>query len=170
MSRVYFIKPIGMDGPIKIGCSRFPEGRRSSLETWSPFPLEVIAEVEGGFDTELRFHQSFAHLHDRREWFRPDAVLLAVIAAINAGTFDLDMLPPVDPALGAKWRARKALPEWHAKQGALTRRAWAAEYASKRRCPVDYRGVYRDGREADIPVIEDFIAHAHRPAHPIQAN
>lgn len=93
MRRVYFIRPIGMKGPIKIGCSLSPDGRRSSLETWSPFPLEIIAEVEGGFGTERRFHALFAEWHQGREWFLWTIRLQQVIDAINAQVFDLDSLP-----------------------------------------------------------------------------
>ena len=46
MTYVYFIKPIGMDGPIKIGCSVSPDRRRETLEWWCPFPLEILAEIE----------------------------------------------------------------------------------------------------------------------------
>lgn len=93
MKRVYFIKPIGMDGPIKIGCSVSPEGRRASLEAWCPFPLEVMAEIEGSYDLEQRFHARFLHLHERLEWFAAGEDLLAAIADIRGGRFDIDSLP-----------------------------------------------------------------------------
>lgn len=93
MKRVYFIKPIGMAGPIKIGCSQSPNGRRETLETWSPFTLEVVAEIDGGFALEQRFHAMFAHSHERREWFRYTPELGEVIRAIQAGTFDVSALP-----------------------------------------------------------------------------
>jgi hypothetical protein len=84
-----------MDGPIKIGCSQQPQGRASNLETWSPFALEVVAEIDAGhgFQLEHRFHAAFEHLHQRREWFHPGPDLLTVIAAIRAGTFDVGSLP-----------------------------------------------------------------------------
>src|SRR3546814_12747101 len=41
MKRVYFIRPIGQAGPVKIGCSVGPNKRRPELETWSPVPLEI---------------------------------------------------------------------------------------------------------------------------------
>jgi len=91
--KVYFIKPIGMDGPIKIGCSAAPDTRRSTLETWSPFPLEIIAEIEGGEQLERRFHAKFTAQHKSREWFSVSADLLVTIEAINAGTFEIETLP-----------------------------------------------------------------------------
>jgi len=91
--RVYFIKPIGMDGPIKIGCSVAPDGRRATLEQWSPFPLEVVAEIDGDFGLETRFHCAFAESWRGREWFNVTPELTATIEAIKAGSFDLDALP-----------------------------------------------------------------------------
>lgn len=91
--RVYFIRPIGMQGPIKIGCSHSPTGRRSTLETWSPFPLEILAEIEGCEKIERRFHALFTAQHQSREWFHWSPELEATIAAINAGTFNIETLP-----------------------------------------------------------------------------
>lgn len=42
---VYFVKPVGMDGPIKIGCTTTPAARIESLTIWSPFPLEVLVTI-----------------------------------------------------------------------------------------------------------------------------
>jgi hypothetical protein len=93
MRRVYFIKPVGHDGPIKIGCSYSPDSRRSTLACWSPFPLEIVAEIAGGFDLERRFHARFVHLHSRREWFNWAPDLQAVIDEIVSGAFDIATLP-----------------------------------------------------------------------------
>ena len=43
---VYFIKPVGMEGPIKIGCSIMPTERLEGLAVWSPFPLEIVAAIQ----------------------------------------------------------------------------------------------------------------------------
>lgn len=90
---VYFIKPKGMDGPIKIGCSKSPECRLSALDTWSPFPLEIIAEYAGDKAIEGRFHALFQDTHERREWFAASPAIAAAVVAINAGTFDPSILP-----------------------------------------------------------------------------
>lgn len=111
MSKVYFIKPKGLEGPIKIGCSFSPDNRRRTLETWSPFALEIIAEVSGGFHLERQFHALFAQWHERREWFTATPELLAVIASIQEGAFDASTLPAPKrlaankSALGAAQRA-----------------------------------------------------------------
>lgn len=90
---VYFIKPIGMDGPIKIGCSVSPDNRRETLAQWSPFPLEVVAQIEGDFGLERRFHCKFNGSSRGREWFDNTPELTWAIASIQVGAFDLDSLP-----------------------------------------------------------------------------
>lgn len=94
MRRVYFIKPIGMDGPVKIGCSHSPDGRLSTLNTWSPFALEIVAEIDGDERLERRFHGLFKEQHQRREWFAWTPELQRVIDEVRAGTFDTTTLPP----------------------------------------------------------------------------
>ena len=90
---VYFIKPIGMEGPVKIGCTKMPKVRLSTLDTWSPFPLEIAVEVSGGFDIERRFHNLFSHLHQRKEWFHAAPELTKAITELKNGTFDMEALP-----------------------------------------------------------------------------
>mgnify|MGYP000023420825 CR=1 FL=1 len=111
---VYFIKPIGMDGPVKIGCSCSPTGRRDTLQSWSPLPLEIIAEISGDFLLERRFHTAFLASHRGFEWFDISPALVTTIAAINAGTFDTDTLPPAVKRTNFR-RARDnsyITPEW----------------------------------------------------------
>lgn len=94
MRRVYFIKPVGMDGPVKIGCSAKPPVRRATLAAWSPFPLEIAAEIEGDLYLEARFHKRFIAARSHAEWFMATPELLSTIEQIKAGTFDCDTLPP----------------------------------------------------------------------------
>lgn len=84
MSRVYFIKPIGLDGPIKIGCSRSVHARLEALATWSPWPLEVIAAVPGTLADEGFLHGCFAADHSHHEWFRSSPALRQMITKIAA--------------------------------------------------------------------------------------
>lgn len=93
---VYFIKPVGMDGPIKIGTSVSPDGRRHTLDGWSPFALEIVAEIEGGGRIERQFHALLQPWHQRREWFEGSTEVWAVVNQVIAGTFDMSTLP--DPA------------------------------------------------------------------------
>lgn len=105
MSHVYFIKPIGMDGPIKIGCSVSPDNRIETLATWSPFPLEVITSLDGDRALERRFHAAFMEHHLGHEWFTAAPEIIAAIDAISAGRFDVDTLPA--PANHRKPRSRQ---------------------------------------------------------------
>jgi len=90
---VYFLRPVGMDGPIKIGCSTCPEARLQSYMPWAPWPLEIAARIDGPRTLEYRFHAAFAHLWTHHEWHRAAPELTAAIDAINAGTFDVNGLP-----------------------------------------------------------------------------
>lgn len=82
---VYFMKPVGMDGPIKIGCTIDIGERLNQLARWSPFPLELVAHVEGGPRLERKLHSYFREHHSHKEWFSPSPMLLALIAHINGG-------------------------------------------------------------------------------------
>jgi len=82
---VYFIRPVGMDGPIKIGISNVPEKRLKALASWSPFPLEVIATIPAGMTEEAFIHRCFCTQHLHREWFRSSPLLIETINRIMAG-------------------------------------------------------------------------------------
>lgn len=129
MSRVYFIKPIGMAGPIKIGVSYSPDRRRETLELWSPFPLEIIATVEGVGRTERQFHAMFAAEHVHHEWFTASPALLATIAAIQAGTFDMATLPDPQHLPRREKDLSYITPEWRQRQGLAIRTAHARRRA-----------------------------------------
>ena len=89
MTCVYFIKPKGMSGPIKIGCSEVPETRLEALSVWSPFPLELIGAVKGALKDERYVHECLALHHSHREWFNAAPEVLAVIERIlSAGSVD----------------------------------------------------------------------------------
>lgn len=121
MSTVYFIKPCGFRGPIKIGCSMAPLKRAQSLRAWCPFPLEILATIPGDGKLERRFHSQFAHLHEGSEWFTAAPELIAAVEEIKAGTFDLSALPPAR-ALARKPRDLAYLtPAWCYKQSVARR-------------------------------------------------
>ncbi|CCM77102.1 GIY-YIG nuclease family protein [Rhizobium mesoamericanum] len=82
---VYFIKPVGQAGPIKIGHSEYPPYRLASLQTWSPVELEVVSRVEGTRELEKAIHERFAHCHLRGEWFSPDEELVALAEGVRDG-------------------------------------------------------------------------------------
>lgn len=85
MTFVYFMRPVSMAGPIKIGCSKWPDERLLTLTTWSPFPLEIVAKVDGDYALERRLHARFAGTLSHREWFHASRDLLSAIAALQRG-------------------------------------------------------------------------------------
>ena len=82
---VYFIKPIGQRGPIKIGCTRFIGARLDTLAHWSPTPLEVVAAVPGNFKIERHLHKRFAADRLHKEWFSWSQELSDGIGMLVAG-------------------------------------------------------------------------------------
>lgn len=85
MKQVYFLRPVGQTGPIKIGCSRWPRQRLDVFLSWSPVELEIAAMIDGGFDLERRLHGIFSSHRIRHEWFRPVPELVALIDGLIAG-------------------------------------------------------------------------------------
>jgi hypothetical protein len=112
-SFVYFIRPIGMEGPIKIGVSWKPESRLSDLMAWSPFPLELIVTIPGDKTLEYNVQRCFADTSSHGEWFGASPRLLAAIEALKAGVpvhQAIDLENPVgqlnhQPKGGAAWPA-----------------------------------------------------------------
>lgn len=84
-SFVYFIKPVGLDGPIKIGCSGNVTSRLATLMSWSPFPLEVVATIPGSFDLEQNIQDCFLDCLRHGEWFNAEPRLVDAIAKIADG-------------------------------------------------------------------------------------
>jgi hypothetical protein len=83
---VYFIKPVGLVGPIKIGLSENPQRRIDEFRTWSPFELEIIGTIAGSWADEQFLHECLAADHSHGEWFFPSReVLRAVDEVISSG-------------------------------------------------------------------------------------
>lgn len=93
MKQVYFIRPVGMSGPIKIGCSEGPLGRLHQHSRGSPVELELITSMEGDGAVERSIHAMFMRDHLRNEWFAWSPKLQALIESVQAGTFDRSSLP-----------------------------------------------------------------------------
>lgn len=83
--RIYFIKPIGMPGPIKIGCSRLVESRLINIMAMSPFPLEIVYSEAGEHQLERQLHRCFADYHSHLEWFHPGERLIKAIEKMKRG-------------------------------------------------------------------------------------
>lgn len=153
-THVYFIKPITMDGPIKIGCSQAPETRLSSLETWSPFALEIIGQIAGDYQLERRFHARFFHLHERREWFRASPEIYETVAAINAGTFDIATLPE-GRRIDNLGKTRTAATR---RQLSISLRVSHLESRSGFKCPVRTSNIIHDNDSTAIAAVEAYLS------------
>lgn len=130
MKCVYFIKPIGSAGPIKIGFSGNVEQRLTALSRKS-MPLEIIATFPGGHFVERQFHTLFRQSHISREWFFPTVELLAAIEAIKSDKFDSANLPEQPVRLPRK--PIDFTPERRAKmsEAAKSHNKWRREYRDK---------------------------------------
>lgn len=94
MKQVYFVRPAGCIGPVKIGCSVAPEGRMRTMLGWSPIPLEVAASCPGEHEDEIAVHHRFAHLSLHGEWFAVDGELADLIQYVAEN----GKIPPIGPA------------------------------------------------------------------------
>lgn len=108
---VYFARPVGALGPVKIGCSVYPKHRIKQIAAWSPVDLEIVAAIDGDEVLEARLHRLFLDSHLRLEWFAWSPELQNVIDKINGGTFDVETLPPYAGILnGMRYRLRTYAP------------------------------------------------------------
>lgn len=101
-SHIYFMKPVEMPGPIKIGCSRFVGQRLDTLMAWSPFPLETMASAVGDFRLERHLHDRFAHCRLHKEWFDPSIDLLERIEKVRCGASIMDAFD-VEERMRKRW-------------------------------------------------------------------
>lgn len=153
--RVYFVRSVNADGPIKIGCSVRPDRRLFNLTIWSPVDLEVIHSIPGDLALERRFHDHFAAEFQRQEWFEASPRLLSAIEALKVGA-------TVDEVLGEpvrrNWRAsRKNLsPERREYLSAASRvrgleRRMRGRNVICWRVPDDVRTVLNNWRDGQYP-------------------
>lgn len=82
---VYFLRPVGQQGPVKIGYSKYPPSRLLMYLTWSPVELEIAATTPGDIYVEQKLHSIFADQHSHLEWFHASKRLTALIAGVAAG-------------------------------------------------------------------------------------
>lgn len=170
-SYVYFIRPVGMLGPIKIGYSETPAHRLETLMAWSPFPLEIAATVPGSFNLEQLLHRRFLSAHLHREWFNPVADLIKTVQALQAGApleeaVDLSGPMPVKPQKPKRshWSStRKERASYCIRAHAALRRAQRIEDNDDLRMPaVAHRAVIclpdMPLGDAERAVLDAFIA------------
>lgn len=122
-SFVYFLRPVGLPGPIKIGCSQTPEGRLETYMAWSPYPLEKIGQVPGNTKDEGYLHRCFWAQRSHAEWFHPSRELHAAIdRVLSEGRVPRDIV--ADELLQSK-PGRKRTPEQSRQMSYRMRVDWA---------------------------------------------
>lgn len=89
---VYFMRPVGEEGPVKIGYSYRPVLRLEEIRPWCPWPVEIAASIAGDCVIERRFHTHFAASRQHGEWFSASPELSEAIRKIAGGTFDVETL------------------------------------------------------------------------------
>lgn len=166
---VYFIKPAGMDGPIKIGCSVLPKSRLENLMVWAPYPLEIIGSIPGSFAIEQMIHRKFADLHSHCEWFNTSPELIeAIRIAIETGSADHIEAMPGGRSIKSKKKEltpdRRLYLSYSARvrvaENKLRAAMIAAWYAPADVCAIikawDYQGYYRDRQSGRTPSPAEF--------------
>jgi hypothetical protein len=107
---VYVIGPA--DGPVKIGYSRDPAGRLSTLQTSHPEPIAIWLFVQmpeiSGADLERHIHQrlGFGRQKLQGEWFQITAV--EAVADVCDLIARYQIAPVTDPKLKPKVNASKS--------------------------------------------------------------
>lgn len=175
---VYFVKPVGQLGPIKVGHSIYPPSRLVSLQTWSPVELELVSQFEGSLETERAIHERFAQWQVRGEWFEPVDDLVSLAHGIRDG-LSIDDLVDLSIKTGKLFRkpntkSPKAMIVGSYKLRVERARQYAGGVRGK---PVElpddvrailgsaggYRQDYRDLTHHEISVLEKFISDCRPP-------
>lgn len=82
---VYFVR---CEGFVKIGYTKGTvESRMEAFFTSTPFELEILAEVPGGFALENALHRVFSLQKHRGEWFRYEGSLSVFISLLSGKKF-----------------------------------------------------------------------------------
>jgi hypothetical protein len=77
---IYFVRA---GERVKIGFTQNLKRRLSQLQTFFPYPLELLMSVPGSLLMEQELHRVFSELNITREWFLPGPELLAFIDKTN---------------------------------------------------------------------------------------
>ena len=78
---IYFIRPVGQDGPIKIGhtYAKSATRRLQSLQIGNHLELEIFATCEGSLSDEYALHKHLKNHSLRGEWFKSSREVYDVI-------------------------------------------------------------------------------------------
>lgn len=118
---IYFVRPVGMDGPVKIGCSKEPLRRALQLSIWCPFKLEVVHSMPGTLADERALHRHFSADLLHNEWFKPSDRLCALIGKLVAGAALVDLIVKALAAIGSAKPKRSTSRRRYASYGARIR-------------------------------------------------
>lgn len=155
MSVVYFIKPVGQLGPIKIGFTVRVAHRLHDHEVQSPLLLELICTAPGGPQDERLVHECFADQQMHGEWFAWSKGLQAVIDHVGAtGALPELKRPWPRPTLGRNSNGNACVSRAKAN---ITRRVNDAER-------MRYRWPERVIRPDEIQHLISSYQGAHKPA------
>lgn len=138
-SWVYFLRPVGMPGPIKVGVSVDPEMRLRGYNAIAPWELEIAATIPGDRSVEDRFHTLFAAHHSHHEWFNSAPEITAVIEALAAGAFDLSSLPQTK---GSPIRKKRVFSDLARKSASVQHRLRWHEQRTGKRAPDEVRHAF----------------------------
>lgn len=121
MGYVYFVRPIGKRDATKIGYTRDPATRLPLLQTWVPYPLEVVLLIEGDRALEARLHSQFYADHSHQEWFGESEAIDAFIDLFPfLGRMLIDYEAPVLSLSARSWTKER-----RAEASKTQRESWA---------------------------------------------
>lgn len=109
---IYVVQP-EPGGPVKIGYTwvgyvEDVQKRIRSLETGCPWPLKLLATIDGSTALESRLHQRFREYRVHREWFRVEGELAEWLREIAGDKVGPSM--PVDTSNVLVFRQREEVP------------------------------------------------------------
>jgi len=159
---VYFLRPVGQDGPVKIGCSTYVGLRFATFLSWSPVALEIAVSIPGDKDLERRLHLMFASSHSHMEWFHATPDLTQLIERLRAGedvTTLVDMVRPIDfkrTLTEREHRQRRYSSRLHWAFESLRRSGAEFHYKPERVEAIQSRWRGFDGATPQEPTLEEF--------------
>lgn len=122
---IYFVKPKGLKGPIKIGFSYKPTERLSCMQGSSPWPLEIIGTVSGTIHDERFLHRCFPSLHSHGEWFRWSSDLARTVEQVLQAGIAIAYGTLIPTGLDQPWTRKKRSLETRRRQSDSLRQSWA---------------------------------------------
>lgn len=121
---IYFIRPSGLVGPIKIGFSIRPLVRIQPIQANSPIPLEIIGQTPGSMDDESYLHRCFADQFSHAEWFHFSASLNAAIEGILRDGIQYAYRNLTEKGPDRLWTRKKRSAETRQRMSLALRKSW----------------------------------------------